>query len=75
MFSNNHDGAIVVISVIVPIFNSEKTLDRCLASLAKQDFDAVEFICVDDGSSDNSVSICKKYCDNDKRFKLIRNSH
>lgn len=61
----------VYISVIVPIFNSEKFLERCLKSLSEQSLEASEFILIDDGSSDSSRDICNLFCKSDKRFKLI----
>ncbi len=49
------------ISVIVPIYNAEKTLNRCLDSLVNQTFQDDELILVNDGSTDHSLDICKKY--------------
>ena len=59
------------ISVIIPIYNSANYLENCLDSLANQDFFDVEFICVNDGSTDSSLEICKKYADKDSRFIII----
>lgn len=59
------------ISVIVPIYNSEKYLNDCLGSLMDQDFIDCEFICINDGSTDSSEHICKSFCSIDTRFKLI----
>lgn len=56
------------ISIIVPIFNSDKYLDKCLTSLQTQTISNIEIIMIDDGSTDCSFEICKKYCDTDKRF-------
>lgn len=53
-------------SIIVPIYNVEKYLERCIESLLKQNFDDYEVILVNDGSSDGSNLICKKYLDNNK---------
>lgn len=60
-----------VISIIVPIYNSDKYLRQCLNSLRYQSYHRVEIILVDDGSTDNSKSICEKYCKMDQRFRLI----
>ncbi len=49
------------ISVIIPIFNAEKTLSKCLDSLLAQTCDNIEIILVNDGSTDSSAEICKKY--------------
>lgn len=56
------------ISVIVPVYNVEKYLDQCLTSLLEQTFTDFEAILVDDGSTDSSYQICKKYAEKDKRF-------
>ena len=49
------------ISVIIPIYNSEKYIDRCLKSILNQDFKDIEIICIDDCSTDNSINILKEY--------------
>lgn len=59
------------ISVIVPIYNSEKYLDKCLKSLEHQTYKNTEIILVDDGSTDNSGKICDKYCTKNNNFKTI----
>jgi glycosyltransferase involved in cell wall biosynthesis len=58
------------ISVIVPIYNSEKYLSRCLDSIIAQKFYDYECILVDDCSNDNSLEICKKYSFFDKRITV-----
>ena len=59
------------ISVIVPIFNAEKYLPRCLESILNQTFKDIEIICVNDGSTDKSLKIIKKYARRDNRIKII----
>lgn len=59
------------ISIIVPIFNVEKYLSRCLDSLLNQTFKDIEIILVNDGSTDSSLSICKKYAEEDNRIHII----
>ena len=59
------------ISVIVPVYNVEKYLSQCLDSIIKQTFTEFECICVNDGSTDNSLSILQEYADKDKRIKII----
>lgn len=56
-------------SVIIPVYNAEKTLDRCLRSLISQDYCDAEIILVNDGSTDNSSQICQAYAD---RYSQIR---
>lgn len=60
-----------LISVIVPIYNMESLLPRCLDSLAAQTLRNLEIICVDDGSTDGSGGIVRKYASGDSRFRLI----
>lgn len=64
-----------LLSVIVPVFNSEKTIERCLRSIIGQTYSNLEIIVVDDGSVDQSFNICKNLSDYDKRLKLVRNEH
>lgn len=59
------------ISVIVPVYNSEKYLPRCLDSIVNQTLKDIEIICVDDGSTDNSSKILQQYAARDKRIKFI----
>lgn len=59
------------ISVIIPIYNSENTIKRCLNSIIAQTLTDIEIICVNDGSKDNSLEILKKYATRDKRIKII----
>lgn len=60
-----------MISIIVPVYNSEKTLKRCIESLIKQSYKNIEIIIVIDGSTDNSEHIAAKYAEDDLRIKLI----
>ena len=59
------------ISVIVPVYNAEKYLERCLYSIVNQTYSDIQIVLVNDGSTDNSYSICKKYADKDRRIILI----
>ncbi|MDC6389770.1 glycosyltransferase [Maribacter sp. PR1] len=59
------------VSVIVPIYNVEKYLDRCLNSLLNQTLQDIEIILVDDGSPDNCPSLCDAYALKDSRIKVI----
>lgn len=51
----------VKVSIIVPVYNTEKYLDKCLDSLVKQTLKEIQIIIVNDGSTDNSIKICKQY--------------
>jgi glycosyltransferase involved in cell wall biosynthesis len=59
------------ISVIIPVFNAQRYLSECLDSVINQTFKDTEIICVNDGSSDNSLEILKSYAKKDKRIKII----
>ncbi len=59
------------VSVIVPIYNVEKYLPKCLESLINQTFKDIEILAISDGSPDNSVEIIKKYVKKDNRVKCI----
>lgn len=60
-----------LVSVIVPIYNAQKYLDKCLESLLEQTLESIEIILVNDGSKDNSLQICKAYCAEHPNIKLI----
>lgn len=60
-----------LISIIVPIFNSEKYLERCIDSICSQTYSNLEIILINDGSIDDSGDICDKYALNDKRIHVI----
>ena len=59
------------VSVIVPIYNVAPYLKRCLDSLKAQTMQKIEFILVDDGSTDESGRIAEEYCKEDRRFKVF----
>lgn len=58
------------ISVIIPVYNTEKYLDKCIQSILNQTFGDFEIIAIDDGSTDSSLEILKKY-EKDQRFIII----
>lgn len=60
----------VKISVIIPVYNEEDYLNECLDSIVNQSLEDIEIICVDDGSTDNSLNILKSY-ESDNRIKII----
>ena len=60
-----------LISIIVPVYNVEKYLNRCIDSIINQTYKNIEIILVDDGSTDQSSIICDKYSKLDKRIKVI----
>lgn len=60
-----------LISIIVPIYNAECYLEKCLLQLQVQTYSNIEILMIDDGSTDQSASICKRYMEADKRFQYI----
>lgn len=60
-----------LISVIVPVYNTSAYLSECLQSIVSQTFQNIEIICVNDGSTDDSLQILQNFAANDKRIKII----
>ena len=61
-----------LISVIIPVYNMEDWLSRCLDPLLQSDYRALEILCIDDGSTDGSPSILRDYAQRDSRVRTIR---
>lgn len=59
------------ISVIIPVFNVEKYIEQCIESVINQTLNDIEIICVNDGSTDKSLEILKKYQQKDARIKIL----
>ena len=64
----------VKVSIIVPVYNVENYLDRCMSSLINQTLKDIEIILVDDNSPDNSPSLCDKWGEMDNRVKVVHKS-
>lgn len=64
-----------LISVIVPVYNVEKYLPKCLESLSKQTFFPFEIICINDGSTDHCLKILRQYAAKDKRIHIINQNN
>ncbi len=60
-----------LVSVIVPIYNTQEFLPRCLDSILNQSYINMEIILVNDGSTDDSLTICERYAANDDRIRII----
>lgn len=60
-----------LVSIIVPIYNVESYLNRCLDSLIAQTLKDIEIILINDGSKDNSLQICEDYAKKDNRIIVI----
>ena len=59
------------LSIVVPIYNVEKYLRKCINSLINQTYKNIEIILVDDGSTDSSGSICDRYASQDSRITVV----
>lgn len=66
----NETGSLI--SIIVPVYNVEKYLRKCLESITNQTYKNIEIICIDDGSPDNSIDILNEFAEKDKRIKIIK---
>lgn len=64
-----------LVSIIVPVYNAEKFLDRCIESILTQSYKNIEVILVNDGSTDKSSEICDFYSSSDKRIKVIHQNN
>lgn len=60
------------VTVVVPVYNSENTLVRCISSLCKQDYLNLEILLIDNNSTDNSRCICEQYSRNDSRIRVLQ---
>ncbi len=63
------------VSVIIPVWNCELYIEKCLNSLLNQTLKDIEIICVDDGSTDSSSEIIRRYCEADERVLLLTQSN
>ncbi len=61
----------MLVSIVIPVYNTSKYLSQCLNSVINQTYKSLEIICVDDGSTDNSLSILKEYADKDSRIRIF----
>lgn len=68
---NNNPQENVKVSIIIPVYNNEIYLNQCIESAINQTLEEIEIICVNDGSTDNSLEIMKEYAKKDKRVKII----
>lgn len=62
---------LISISVIIPVYNTEKYISRCLNSIINNNYQNLEIICINDGSTDNSLSVLRKYQKKDHRISII----
>lgn len=68
-------GKDIRLSVIIPVYNMEDSLDRCVESVAGQDCEGMEIILVDDGSADSSPALCDKWAERDERVVVVHKAN
>ena len=61
-----------LVSIIVPVYNGERSIERCLRSIQNQTYRNIEVIVVNDGSTDHTDRIIRKYAEQDSRFCYIK---
>lgn len=64
-----------LLSVVVPVYNSEKRIEQCIRSIINQTYNNLEIIIIDDGSTDSSCELCKAFAVKDARIKLLCKTH
>ena len=67
----NHEPSGDVISIVVPVYNGEACLMRCIRSLQEQSYPNLDIVLVDDGSRDKSLEICRAAAEKDARIQVI----
>lgn len=70
--NDTKDAKYMLFSLIVPMYNAEKYISRCIKSIKDQTCEDFEVLLVDDGSTDNTVLCCMRNVDGDERFKIIK---
>lgn len=65
------EQVVPLVSVIVPVYNAARTLEKCVDSLTSQIFDDVEILLINNGSTDKSLDVCKEIAEKDSRIKVI----
>ena len=64
-----------LLSVIVPVYNAEKYLDRCVRSIVNQTYKNLEIILINDGSTDRSGAMCDEWADADARIQVVHSEN
>ena len=60
-----------LVSIIIPLYNQEYFIQKCLSSVTTQSYDNIEIIVIDDGSTDSSASLAQKFAHEDPRITLV----
>ena len=64
-----------LVSIIVPVYNVERYLNRCIKSIITQEYKELEIILVDDGSLDGCPLLCDKWAEQDKRIRVVHQAN
>lgn len=64
-----------IISVVIPVFNRQNVIEECITSVISQSYLSFEIILIDDGSTDNTLNICKKLSETNPKIKLLKSEH
>ena len=64
-----------LISIMIPVYNAERYLERCLESVLSQTYSNIEIVMVNDGSTDSSGEICNRYAESDDRIKVFHKTN
>lgn len=75
MNANRIDKKIPYVTIVVPAYNAERWIDACLRSISSQTYLNIQVILVNDGSTDNTPSLCEDWCHHDLRFQVIHQSN
>lgn len=70
-FLNRNDLKNILVSIIVPVYNAEKYVDRCLTSILGQSYGSIEIIIINDGAEDSSLEICLEFAQKDNRITVL----
>ena len=70
-FLETADSRDVLVSIIVPVYNIEKYISRCIESILTQTYSNIELILVDDGATDGSAKLCQDYATKDSRIRVL----
>ena len=60
-----------LVTIVVPVYNAEAYISKCIESILKQSYKNIELLLVNDGSTDDSENICRKYAREDNRIKIF----
>ena len=63
------------VSIVIPVYNMQKKIVKCLQSICNQSYQNFEILCIDDGSTDSTIEIIKKLAQKDWRIQLIQKEH